>query len=270
MSGARRSGGRIPARKRLGQHFLHDPRVIRRLVETIDPKPDDLLVEIGGGLGALTAPLLERVRTLHVVEIDERLHAGLERLSTPEHRLVLHRADALEFDFGALASAERKLRVTGNLPYNISTPLLFHLLEFRSAIEDMHLMLQKEVVTRMTASPGSKDYGRLTVSLAQWLDVSRCFDVGPGAFSPPPRVWSSVVRLVPRASPRFPVSEERRFSELVAHLFSMRRKTLARALKGRIGEADVAALGIDPKARPETLAPEDFARLAELWPETRR
>src|SRR5690606_38330563 len=155
VSGSLQRAPRIPPRKRLGQHFLHDPGVIRRLVETIDPKPDDLLVEIGGGLGALTAPLLERVRTLHVVEIDERLHAGLERLSTPEHRLVLHRADALEFDFGALASAERKLRVTGNLPYNISTPLLFHLLEFRSAIEDMHLMLQKEVVMRMTASPGS-------------------------------------------------------------------------------------------------------------------
>src|SRR5690606_21455544 len=125
-------------------------------------------------------------------------------------------------------------------------------------------------VTRMTARPGGKEYGRLTVMLAQWMDVSHCFDVGPGAFSPPPRVWSSVVRLVPRAQERFPLSDERHFSRLVAHLFSMRRKTLARALKGRIGEAEIAALGIDPKARPETLAPEDFARLAALWPETRR
>jgi len=267
VSGSRRHTERIPARKRLGQHFLHDPAVIRRLVETIGPRPDDTLVEIGGGLGALTAPLLERVRTLHVVEIDERLHEHLEGLSTPGHRVVLHRADALEADFAALAPAGGKLRVTGNLPYNISTPLLFRLLAFRAVIEDMHLMLQKEVVTRMTARPGGKDYGRLTVMLAQWMEVSHCFDIGPGAFSPPPRVWSSVVRLVPRAEERFPVADERRFSRLVAHLFSMRRKTLARALKGRIGETDIAALGIDPKARPETLAPEDFARLAALWPE---
>lgn len=269
MSGSLQRAPRIPPRKRLGQHFLHDPGVIRRIVETIDPQPDDTLVEIGGGLGALTAPLLERVRTLHVVEIDERLHERLERLSTPEHRVVLHRADALELDFGALAPPGGKLRVTGNLPYNISTPLLFRLLGFRDVIEDMHLMLQKEVVKRMTARPGGKDYGRLTVMLAQWMDVSHCFDIGPGAFSPPPRVWSSVVRLVPRAKERFPVSDERRFAQLVAHLFSMRRKTLARALKGRIGGADIAALGIDPKARPETLAPEDFARLAELLPEPR-
>lgn len=256
---------RIPARKRLGQHFLHDPAVIRRLVQTIDPRPGDAIVEIGGGPGALTVPLLERVDTLHVVEVDERFHASLEALSTPEHRLVLHRGDALDFDFAALAPAGGTLRVVGNLPYNISTPLLFRLLGFRAVIEDMHVMLQKEVVTRMMARPGGKDYGRLTVMLAQWMDIEHCFDIGPGAFSPPPKVWSSFVRLVPRTEERFPVSDPARFSALVAHLFSMRRKTLARALKGRIAPAEIAALGIDPRARPETLAPEDFARLAELW-----
>jgi 16S rRNA (adenine1518-N6/adenine1519-N6)-dimethyltransferase len=256
---------KVAPRKRLGQHFLHDPNVIRKIVATIAPQRDDVMVEIGGGLGALTAPLLERVATLHVVEIDPRLHEGLERLGDAEHRIVVHRADALEFDFAALAPGPRTLRVTGNLPYNVSTPLLFRLLECRAAVRDVHVMLQKEVVTRMIARPGGKDYGRLTVMLAQWMEIEACFDIGPGAFSPPPRVRSTFVRLVPRATPRFDVTDERRFARVVAHLFSMRRKTIARALRGRIGEADIAALGLDPKARPETLAPEDFARLAERW-----
>jgi 16S rRNA (adenine1518-N6/adenine1519-N6)-dimethyltransferase len=256
---------RIVPRKRYGQHFLHDPAVIRRLVDTIDPRPDDVLVEIGGGRGALTAPLLERVRTLHVVEVDPRLHDGLERLGSAAHRLVLHRADALGVDFGSFAPRPRTLRVTGNLPYNISTPLLFHLLGHRDAIADMHLMLQKEVVTRMTAKPGGKDYGRLTVMLAQWMDIERCFDVGPGAFSPPPSVWSSFVRIVPRDVELFPIADERRFARLVARLFSMRRKTLGRALKGQLSASDFESLGIDSRARPETLAPSDFARLAERW-----
>jgi len=265
VSGGGERGERIAPRKRFGQHFLHDPNVIRKIVATIAPERDDPMVEIGGGLGALTAPLLERVATLHVIEIDARLHEGLERLGDAEHRIVLHRADALEFDFGALAPAPGTLRVTGNLPYNVSTPLLFRLLEFRQALKDVHVMLQKEVVTRMTAAPGGKEYGRLTVMLSQWMDIEACFDIGPGAFSPPPRVRSTFVRLVPRATPRFDVQDERRFARLVAHLFSMRRKTIARALRGRIGDADIAALGIDPKARPETLAPGDFARLAERW-----
>jgi len=265
VSGDGERAARIAPRKRYGQHFLHDPIVIRKIVETIAPRRDDVIVEIGGGLGALTAPLLERVATLHVIEIDPRLHERLERLGDAEHRMVVHRADALEFDFGSLAPAPGTLRVTGNLPYNVSTPLLFRLLEYRQALKDVHVMLQKEVVTRMTAAPGSKDYGRLTVMLSQWMDIEPCFDIGPGAFSPPPRVRSTFVRLVPRAAPRFEVRDERRFARLVAHLFSMRRKTIARALKGRLSETDIAALGLDPKARPETLAPADFARLAERW-----
>jgi len=255
----------VAPRKRFGQHFLHDPNVIRKIVDTIAPERDDVIVEIGGGLGALTAPLAARVATLHVIEIDPRLHETLERLGDAAHRIVVHRADALEFDFASLAPTPGTLRVTGNLPYNVSTPLLFRLLEFRRALKDVHVMLQKEVVTRMVAAPGGKDYGRLTVMLSQWMDIEPCFDIGPGAFSPPPRVRSTFVRLVPRATPRFDVADERRFARLVAHLFSMRRKTIARALRGHIGEAEIAALGLDPRARPETLLPADFARLAELW-----
>ena len=252
------------AKKRLGQHFLHDPAVIRKLVDVIRPSPSDTMVEIGGGPGALTIPLAERLDRLHVVEIDRELAALLpQRVAHPE-RLVVHEADALTFDFGALATGPRSLRVVGNLPYNISTPLLFHLLGFDTAIKDIHVMLQHEVVERMTAHPGGKDYGRLTVMLALFAESKACFDVGPGAFAPPPKVWSTVVRLTPHAAPPFAVPDRGRFAALVAHLFSMRRKTLGRSLKGRLTPDQIAAAGIDPKARPETLAPADFARLAAL------
>ncbi len=254
---------RLQPRKRLGQHFLHDPAVIARIVAAVAPQRDDAIVEIGGGLGALTGPLLERLAELHVVEIDARLGPELERRSTPAHRLILHAGDALKFDFAALARGPRSLRIAGNLPYNISTPLLFHLLRSRAAIRDMHLMLQKEVVTRMTAAPGGKDYGRLTVMLSVAADVEACFDIGPGAFSPPPRVWSTLVRVTPLPAPRFRIADEAAFARLVAQLFSMRRKTLARILKGRLSGAAIEALGLDARARPETLAPADFARLAD-------
>jgi 16S rRNA (adenine1518-N6/adenine1519-N6)-dimethyltransferase len=254
----------VRAKKRLGQHFLHDPTVIRRLVEVIRPSAADEMVEIGGGPGALTSPLSAKLKRLHVVEIDRELAAALPgRVEHPE-RLVVHKADALKFDFGALASGPRSLRVVGNLPYNISTPLLFHLATFAPAIKDLHVMLQREVVERITAAPGGKDYGRLTVMLSLWARAESCFDVGPGAFAPPPKVWSTVVRLVPHESPPFPVRDRARFASLVALLFSMRRKTLGRALKGRLTPEEIASAGIDPKARPETLAPADFARLAAL------
>ena len=222
------------------------------------------MVEIGGGPGALTIPLSEKLERLHVVEVDRELAAALPgRMAQPE-RLVVHEADALKFDFGALATGPRSLRVVGNLPYNISTPLLFHLLEFVAVIKDLHVMLQREVVDRMTATPGGKDYGRLTVMLALWVRAESCFDIGPGAFTPPPKVWSTVVRLVPHAAPPFPVQDHARFARLVAQLFSMRRKTLGRSLKGWLTPEQIAGVGIDPKARPETLAPADFARLAAL------
>ena len=243
---------------------MHDPAVVRRLVDVIRPDAKDTMVEIGGGPGALTAPLSERLERLHVVEIDRELAAALpSRVAHPE-RLVVHEADALEFDFGALAVGPRSLRVVGNLPYNISTPLLFHLLGYGAVIKDLHVMLQREVVDRMTAAPGGKEYGRLTVMLSLWARSEVCFDIGPGAFTPPPKVWSTVVRLVPHATPPFAVADHERFARLVAHLFSMRRKTLGRALKGRLSPEQIAGSGIDPKARPETLQPADFARLAAL------
>jgi 16S rRNA (adenine1518-N6/adenine1519-N6)-dimethyltransferase len=221
------------------------------------------MVEIGGGPGALTAPLVERLDRLHVVELDRDLAAELPGRVTHPERLVVHHADALRFDFATLAAGPRSLRVVGNLPYNISTPLLFYLLGTGDAIKDLHVMLQREVVERMTAQPGGKDYGRLTVMLALWARTETCFDVGPGAFTPAPKVWSTVVRIVPRA-PEFAVADRERFARLVAHLFSMRRKTLGRALKGRISAAQIESAGIDPRARPETLAAADFARLAAL------
>jgi 16S rRNA (adenine1518-N6/adenine1519-N6)-dimethyltransferase len=255
------------ARKRFGQHFLHDPRVIEKTLATIGVRRDDNVVEIGGGRGALTRPLLERLEHLSVVEIDRDLAAGLAALDPPGERLTVYAEDALRFDFAALALPERPLRVVGNLPYNISTPLLFRLLDSRACIEDVHVMLQKEIVQRMTAVPGGKDYGRLTIMLSLWADIDACFDVGPGAFTPPPKVRSTFVRIRPRATPRFDVGDERRFARLVAHLFSMRRKTLTRALKGRIAAQQIAALGIDPRARPETLPPSDFGRLAQITEE---
>ena len=251
------------AKKRLGQHFLHDPGVLRRLVGAIAPTAADRMVEIGPGPGALTRLLVERLDRLDAVEIDRELAASLpESVAHPE-RLVVHTADALRFDFAALASGPSSLRVVGNLPYNVSTPLLFHLLGFSDSIRDLHVMLQREVVERMTARHGGKEYGRLTVMLAAAARCEALFDVGPGAFSPPPKVWSTVVRITPRA-PDFAIPDHAKFAALVAHLFSMRRKTLGRALKGRLSAAQIASLDIDPMARPETLEPSAFAKLAAL------
>jgi 16S rRNA (adenine1518-N6/adenine1519-N6)-dimethyltransferase len=250
------------ARKRFGQHFLHDPAIIQRILAAIDPQPGDRMVEIGPGLGAITLPLLARLPELHAIEIDRDAIRHLRELTADAPTLHIHAADVLEFDLASLRDA-RKLRLVGNLPYNISTPLLFHLLKEGDAIKDLHVMLQREVVERMTAPPGGKDYGRLTVMLALSARTEVCFDVGPGAFSPPPKVWSTVVRIVPR-EPDFVLADRERFARLVAHLFSMRRKTLGRALKGRVSPEQIAAAGLDPRARPETLAPADFATLAAL------
>lgn len=251
------------ASKRLGQHFLHDPAVIDRILREIAPQRDDVVVEIGGGRGALTRSLLERLDRLHVVETDARLVPILRALA-PADRLEVHEADALEFELDRLAPAPGTLRVVGNLPYNISTPLLFHFLEYRHSIRDLHLMLQKEVADRIAAEPGSKRYGRLTVMLAAWTRIESCFDIGPGAFHPAPRVWSSLVRITPFRQPKFTIADEAAFARLVAFTFSMRRKTLRRILKGRLSAAELEAAGFDPGARPETLAAEDFARLSEL------
>ena len=254
-------------RKRLGQHFLHDPAVIGKLVATIDPAADDCMVEIGGGRGALTRPLLEAVKRLHVVELDTRLAEKLQSTVARPERLILHRADALQFDFSSLVAKQGTLRVVGNLPYNISTPLLFHLLNHRAAIKDMHLMLQREVAERVAAVPGNKIYGRLTVMLAPWMQVQTCFHVGPGAFAPPPKVRSTVLQMVPRRAPLFPMEDPQRFAKLVARVFSMRRKTLARSLRPWLTRRQIAGAGVDPMERPERLPPEAFERLARAWHE---
>jgi 16S rRNA (adenine1518-N6/adenine1519-N6)-dimethyltransferase len=252
------------ARKRFGQHFLHDPAVLRRIVDAIDPQPGERLVEIGPGRGALTLPLLERCRRLEAIEIDRDLVPLLVGRAAGLGELVVHEADALEVDFMALHGGGAKLRVCGNLPYNISTPLLFRLLDARAAIADMHFMLQKEVVDRIVAPPGGKAYGRLTVMLAAACAATALFRVGRGAFQPPPAVDSAVVRLVPHAAAPFPLPDPVRFARLVATAFSMRRKTLANSLRGLVDAAQFRVAGIDAGRRPETLAPAEFARLAAL------
>jgi 16S rRNA (adenine1518-N6/adenine1519-N6)-dimethyltransferase len=250
-------------RKRFGQHFLHDPRILTRIVQALAAQPGEHLVEIGPGRGALTGRLLAlRGCTLDAIEIDRDLAAQLrDRFSGSPDR-ALHEGDALEFDFSALARERGgRLRIVGNLPYNISTPLLFHLLRQAASITDLTVMLQREVVARIAAAPGAADYGRLSVMLAPHLQVERLFDVGPGAFRPPPQVWSAVVRLTVRAQPLFRVSPH--YAAVVAAAFAQRRKTLRNALSQILTAAEIGACAIDPKARPGTLAPEAFNTLAE-------
>ncbi len=250
------------ARKRFGQHFLHDPGVIARIVAAIDPKPGERIVEIGPGPGALTLPLLRRCQRLEVIEIDRDLIPVLCRNAAGLGELVVHEADVLDVDFAALHGGGRALRLCGNLPYNISTPLLFHVLNARAAVADMHFMLQREVVERMVASPGGKTYGRLTVMLAAACRAEQLFRVSRGAFQPPPAVDSAIVRLVPHAEAPFPLPDPARFARLVAAAFSMRRKTLRNSLRGVVDFEGFAAAGIDAARRPETLSPEEFGLLA--------
>jgi len=249
------------ARRRFGQHFLHDPAVIARIVGAVAPRPGEAIVEIGPGRGVLTRSLLAAAGRLDAIEIDRDLAAQLAIQLPPATGLTLHVGDALDFDFAALA-AERgtRLRLVGNLPYNISTPLLFHLLEAPNAFTDLHVMLQREVVDRMAARPGSGNYGRLTVMLAPWVRIEKLFDVGPGAFQPPPAVWSAVARLTVREAPAFEVTPA--FRTIVSQAFSGRRKTLRNALRQSLDVATIEAAGIDPGARAETVSPEGFAALA--------
>lgn len=250
------------ARKRFGQHFLHDASVIERIVRVIAAKPGQRLVEIGPGLGALTGALLEGCENLHVIELDRDLAVALEAQHADDARLTVHCRDALRFDFRQLAPPGERLRVVGNLPYNVSTPLLFHLLEQASVVADMHFMLQREVVDRLIARPGTKDYGRLTVMVRLDCESEKLFDVGAGAFRPAPRVTSSLVRLRVRREPGVALTDRSAFARLVSHLFSRRRKTLRNSLRGRLSESEIQCLGIDPNARPETLDLAGFAALA--------
>jgi 16S rRNA (adenine1518-N6/adenine1519-N6)-dimethyltransferase len=252
------------ARKRFGQNFLVSDGVIRKIVEVIAPRAGDTVVEIGPGLGALTEPLLERIDHLHVVEIDRDLIARLRRRFPPQ-RLTIHEGDALEFDFGSLKGAGR-LKIVGNLPYNISSPLLFHLVPFAPRVHDMHFMLQKEVVDRMVAAPGSKDFGRLSVMLQYHYHMERLFMVPPGAFNPPPKVDSAIVRMIPVDFSQVGAGATARdaalFARLVSAAFSQRRKMLRNTLREFIGEDALAALGIRPTARAEDIAVADYVRLA--------
>jgi 16S rRNA (adenine1518-N6/adenine1519-N6)-dimethyltransferase len=229
-------------RKRFGQHFLHDPRVLAHIVDELSPSKTDHVVEIGPGEGALTHRLIDRVGKLEVIEIDRDLAARLEGVK-------VHQADALEFDYSIFPKG---VRLVGNLPYNISTPLLFHLARFADRVRDMHFMLQLEVVERMVAKPSTPQYGRLSVALQARFAMKKLFNVGSGAFRPPPKVDSAVVRLEP-------LSEILQIDEdLLRRAFSARRKTLRNALPG----VDFAAAGIDAGLRPENLSPADYARLS--------
>jgi 16S rRNA (adenine1518-N6/adenine1519-N6)-dimethyltransferase len=254
----------MPVRKRFGQHFLHDRGVIRRILDSISPAADDRVVEIGPGLGALTWGLLERVRSLDVIEIDRDLAQSLRDDPRAGTGLRVHVEDALHTDFARLRANGGPLRILGNLPYNISTPLLFRLLAQRAAIADMHFMLQKEVVDRMTAQPSNKTYGRLTVMLAAVAEVHKLFDVGPGAFKPRPKVWSAVVRLRPTLQPRFEIGSDGVLRRLVTAAFSHRRKILSNGLKGLLTPAEIESCGIDSQLRPEALMPAQFGLLAAL------
>ena len=246
-------------RKRFGQHFLSDPGIIDAIMQAIDPRPVDTIVEIGPGHGAITEPLAKRAGRLHCVELDRDLAAALRHGLGPRDNVTIHEADALNFDFCALGDS---LRIVGNLPYNISTPLLFHLVDSRDCITDMHFMLQKEVVERMTASPGSKAYGRLGIMLGCHFSVEALFDVGPQCFDPPPAVVSAVARLVPLGRSRPAIDDETLLGRLVATAFSQRRKTLRNALKTLLDDKELRSLGIDPGKRPETIPVSAYVALA--------
>ncbi|HEY0661085.1 MAG TPA: 16S rRNA (adenine(1518)-N(6)/adenine(1519)-N(6))-dimethyltransferase RsmA [Lysobacter sp.] len=251
-----------PPKKHLGQHFLHERGIISRIVQAVDPQPGDRLVEIGPGQGAITFPLLDRHGELTVIEFDRDLIFPLTEAARAHGTLeVIHR-DVLTVDFTALARGGGPLRLVGNLPYNLSSPILFHALDHAEAIRDMHFMLQKEVVDRMAAGPGSKVYGRLSVMLQAYCDVIPLFDVPPGAFRPPPKVDSAVVRLLPRAPDSIGIADPLRFAAVVRDAFGQRRKTLRNALSQICDATAIEAAGVRPDARAEQIEVADFVRLA--------
>jgi 16S rRNA (adenine1518-N6/adenine1519-N6)-dimethyltransferase len=248
-------------RKRFGQNFLHDARIIQRIVSSIAPKENEPVLEIGPGQGALTAILLPYKPQLTAVELDRDLAAMLRTKFSDEKHFTLIEGDALAFDLHNLHTAPGSLRVVGNLPYNISTPLLFHLLSQRECIRDMHFMLQKEVVQRLAAEPGSKDYGRLSIMAQYYCRVIPLFDVPPGCFFPPPKVMSAIVRLQP-CEPPLVANDTQTLSQLVNIAFQQRRKTLRNTLKSIASESQIIAADINPDARAETLSVTDFVRLS--------
>lgn len=248
------------ARKRFGQNFLTDQRIIERIVAAFGPVPGQNVVEIGPGLAALTKHLLPPLGRLQVVELDRDLAARLPETLAGMGELIVHVGDALRFDFTSIAD-EKGLRIIGNLPYNISTPLIFHLLSFADTVTDMHFMLQKEVVDRMSASPGNRDYGKLSVMLQYRCEVDFLFDVPPGSFSPPPKVDSAIVRLKPYAKKPYDCADEKLLNQLVSAAFTMRRKTIRNTLKAFADGPKLETLGIDLTLRPEDLSVADYVNI---------
>ena len=254
----------VRPRKRFGQHFLHDPNIIRKIIDAIQPRSDDLFVEVGPGRGAITRPLAEAVKRLDVIEIDRDLAAALKDQNS-HGNVTVYRADVMNFAFETLVQPGEKLRLAGNLPYNISSPLLFYLLDSSHLFEDIHVMLQKEVVDRITALPGNRTYGRLTVALAARCKAENLFEIQPGSFSPPPRVKSSFLRLTPLQTPKISAVLAPAFGQLVTQAFNMRRKQLSNALRGLLDANQIRSAGVDPSQRAEDLDVDAFIRLAELW-----
>lgn len=251
-------------RKRFGQHFLHDKQIIQRLVETISPIPEEHFVEIGPGQGALTAPILKLIQEMDVIELDRDLIPALKIRCKELGKLNVFEGDALKFDFSELTHASEQLRIIGNLPYNISTPLIFHLLTFSRYISDMHFMLQKEVVDRMAAKASEDAYGRLSIMVQYHCRIASLFDVPPSAFYPPPQVESSIVRLVPYQTIPHLAKDYEHFANLVRQAFSQRRKTLRNSLKTFLDDEDWKRVSVDPHLRPEQLSVADYVQLSNL------
>jgi len=249
-------------RKRFGQNFLHDKMVIQRIVNNINPRQGDHIVEIGPGEGALTELVLDKIGAMDVVELDRDLIPLLKIRFVMQEGLTIHQADALKFNFCELKENEKKLRIIGNLPYNISTPLLFHLFDNSHCIQDMHFMLQKEVVDRIVAKPGDSAYGRLGIMMQYYCRSEYVFTVKPGAFRPPPKVDSAIVRLIPHEKPPVEVNDFDTFSKIVNFSFTQRRKTLRNILKGKLEASQIEELGIEPTIRPERLSLQDFTKIA--------
>ncbi|ABM01022.1 16S rRNA (adenine(1518)-N(6)/adenine(1519)-N(6))-dimethyltransferase RsmA [Shewanella amazonensis] len=257
------------ARKRFGQNFLTDGNIINRIVGAISPDDDHVMVEIGPGLAALTEPVAMGIKNLTVIELDRDLAERLKVHPTLKDKLTIHQGDAMKFDFSQLVEPERKLKVFGNLPYNISTPLMFHLFEFAEHIENMHFMLQKEVVLRLSASPGTKAYGKLTVMAQYYCQVVPVLEVPPGCFTPPPKVDSAVVRLVPYAEKPWPCHDVEMLRKVCNTAFNMRRKTLRNNLKPLLQDADFDVLGIDAGLRPEDISVAQYVAMANYLCEKR-
>lgn len=258
------------ARKRFGQNFLHDQNVIQEILACIQIASADHWVEIGPGQGALTEPLLKKAERLDIVELDRDLVALLKNKFNQERHLTIHSADALVFDFSTLAQNESKLRVLGNLPYNISTPLMFHLISYANSISDMHFMLQKEVVDRICASPGNKKYGRLSVMMQYFCAVEPLFEVYPESFDPVPKVMSAVLRLIPHKLPPVQIDNLACLNQVVTQAFSQRRKTLRNSLKKLVPENIFSTLAVDPAVRAEELSLNEFARLSNYLSKTQK